>query len=352
MPTWRHSEGVAFQDGDSTYALFNPIGATLRQLTVQNELILQDDALEIIKVSGLTAALESKASQDALTSLSTLVDGKHDAIDDALSFSSGLYRISTTAGSFSIQRLIDGTYSPVMTLLYNNGISRMSVFGELRPQSVNGLSNLDIIDTITATQVIASNLYTKAQTDALLATMSANTDAIQGALDAKQDTITASTPLACGALVVTGPKNAQSFRAGSESSYITMQDGRHLACYNYINVGRAFNLQYFTGAAGGVRIGAYNGSLGVNTNPGAYNLHIVGNAFISTTLALGGNLTAPNIYTKSEVDRLLSTPIADGGLSIAKTAGLQDALLVRATISSRVAGLSTKQEKLDSFSTV
>ncbi len=63
-------------------------------------------------------------------------------------------------------------------------------------------------------------------------------------------------------------------------------------------------------------------------------------------------MTAPNIYTKSEVDSLVSTPIADGGLSIAKTAGLQDALLVRATISSLVAGLSTKQDKLDSFSTV
>ena len=45
----------------------------------------------------------------------------------------------------------------------------MSVFGELRPSSIVGLSNLDIVDTITATQVVASNLYTKAQTDALVA---------------------------------------------------------------------------------------------------------------------------------------------------------------------------------------
>ena len=52
----------------------------------------------------------------------------------------------------------------------------MSVFGELRPTSINGLSNLDFLDTISATQVLASNLYTKAQTDALMA---ASTPAIE-----------------------------------------------------------------------------------------------------------------------------------------------------------------------------
>jgi hypothetical protein len=79
----------------------------------------------------------------------------------------------------------------------------------------------------------------------------------------------------------------------------------------------------------------------------------VGNAFITTTLVLGGDLTAPNIYTKAEVDSLVTTPsIADGSLSIAKTSGLQDALLVRATTSSLVAGLNIKQDSLSGNSTV
>ena len=111
----QHSEGVALQAGDSTYAVFTPAGAVVRKLNVQNEIVIPDDALEITKVSGLTAALEGKASQEALTSLSTLVDGKQAAIGDALSFFDGLYLISAAAGSFSIQRLIDGAYSPIMS---------------------------------------------------------------------------------------------------------------------------------------------------------------------------------------------------------------------------------------------
>jgi hypothetical protein len=52
----------------------------------------------------------------------------------------------------------------------NNGMSRVSVFGEFRPASINGLSNLDLMDTLTAGQVLAANLYTKVQVDALLDT--------------------------------------------------------------------------------------------------------------------------------------------------------------------------------------
>ena len=94
-----------------------------------------------------------------------------------------------------------------MRLQHNNGISRMSVFGELRPTSINGLSSLDILDTLTATQVIASNLYTKAQTDELLANVSSNSDD----LNSKQDLITSTTPISCGALTVLGPWNGTSF---------------------------------------------------------------------------------------------------------------------------------------------
>ena len=128
----------------------------------------------------------------------------------------------------------------------------------------------------------------------------------------------------------------------------------------------------------------------------------MGNAYISTTLVLGGSLTCPNIHTKSEVDALVATAptIADGSLTISMTDGLQtklddmyaiqlstqaslgntsqalvyvqqdltaltsvvdtkatqadlpNGLLTRATVSSLVAGLATKQDKLNSFSSV
>ena len=84
-------------------------------------------------------------------------------------------------------------------------------------------------------------------------------------------------------------------------------------------------------------------------------MHVVGDGYISTTLNVGGDFTAPNIYNKSEVDSLLSSyapTIADGSLAIAKTEGLNDALLTKASVSSLVAGLSSKQDKIDSFSTL
>ena len=123
----------------------------------------------------------------------------------------------------------------------------MSAFGELRPTSINGFSNLNIVDTIAATQVVASNLYTTAQTDALVATISGNTDAIQGALDAKQDTTTASTPIACGALVVTGPIYETSFRTGSSATYMKVVDGHHLDVYSSKQRGAYFQSSIFHG---------------------------------------------------------------------------------------------------------
>jgi hypothetical protein len=166
----KHDEGVALQTvGGSTFAVFTPAGATLRQLILQEALVVPDASIAIAKIGGLTAALAGKASTEDLTSLVSLADGKQDHIDESLTFSSGLFRLSGAGNSFSIQRLIDGAYSPVMSLQYNNGLSRISVFGELRPASIVGLSILDVLDTLSATQVLASNLYTKSQTDALVA---------------------------------------------------------------------------------------------------------------------------------------------------------------------------------------
>ena len=169
----------------------------------------------------------------------------------------------------------------------------MVLLGELRPTSINGLNSLDIVDTLTASSVIASNLYTKIETDALLANVSSNSDD----LDSKQDIITPTTQLSCGPLTVLGSSSAEP----------------------------------------------------------TSSLHVVGDGYISTTLNVGGDFTAPNIYNKNDVDSLLSSyapTIADNSLTISKTSGLNDALLTKASVSSLVAGLSSKQAKIDSFSSL
>jgi hypothetical protein len=211
------------------------------------------------------------------------------------------------------------------------------------------LNSLDIVDTLTASSVIASNLYTKIETDELLANLSSNSDG----LDSKQDIITPTTPIACAGLTVLGDLYGTSFKAGSSATYLKMTDGHHIDCFNTVNnTGRLLWLQYF--ANSDLRVGNRTSRFGINTDP-TFNLHVVGNAYISSTLNVNGDFTAPNIYNKSEVDSLLSSyapTIADGSLAIAKTEGLNDALLTKASVSSLVAGLSSKQDKIDSFSTL
>ena len=61
-----------------------------------------------------------------------------------------------------------------------------------------------------------------------------------------------------------------------------------------------------------------------------------GSCAVSAVLS-AGSLSAPNIYSKTEVDALVSSSapsIADDSLAIGKTAGLQDALLTKATTAS------------------
>ena len=73
--------------------------------------------------------------------------------------------------------------------------------------------------------------------------------------------------------------------------------------------------------------------MGINTDPTS-SLHVVGNAYISTTLTIGGDFTAPNIYNKSEVNSLFSSfnpTIADGSLTVSKINGLSDVLLNKAS---------------------
>ena len=183
------------------------------------------------------------------------------------------------------------------------------------------MSSLDLLDTLTASQVIASNLYTQTETDELLANLNSNNND----LDSKQDIITPTTSLSCGTLIVTSPVD-KGFTTGTSASKLEIQHGHHLDSYYNNNVGRSLWLQYFSNSD--IRIGRYTSKLGINTEA-TYNLHVLGNAYISTTLNIGGDFTAPNIYNKSEVDSLLSSyapTVADRSLIIAKTEGLNDIL--------------------------
>jgi hypothetical protein len=120
-------------------------------------------------LNAVSSLLGTRASSALVTAqLAT----KQDLLDETITLSSGLFQISGANNSFSIQRLVDGAYSTIMSMQYNNatGASRIGVFGELRPSSINGLSSLDLTDTLTATQVLAQNLYTKVQVDELLST--------------------------------------------------------------------------------------------------------------------------------------------------------------------------------------
>ncbi len=122
----QHSEGVALQAGGSTYALFTPVGATVRQLTVRNGLVIPDDAIQLAKVSGLTAALAQ------VDTLSTDLALKH-TTGEELEFTSGgvQHRISTVGGNFRIPRLVDGAFSSMLSILVNEslGLSRIAIPG-------------------------------------------------------------------------------------------------------------------------------------------------------------------------------------------------------------------------------
>ena len=140
----------------------------------------------------------------------------------------------------------------------------MIVDGEISPTTINGLSHLDILDTITATQLVASNLYTKAQTDAPVA---------------------ASTPTD-GSLSI----------AMTSGLGTTLDDSRAVQ--------------------------------------------------LSIQASLGDTARAL-VYTQQDLAAL--TSVVD---TKATQEDLTNGLLTRATVSSLVAGLGTKQDRLDSFSNV
>jgi hypothetical protein len=171
VATIKHNEGLALQtsDGSLTYAVLTPGGTTIRSLIIQENLVIPDASIAVEKINGLSAALTEKASVEDIT---TLTQNKQDLIDQTLTLNSGLFRLSGSGGTLSIQRLIDGAYVTLMAFQYNAaaGTSRVICAAEFRPTTISNLLNLDVLDTLTAGQVLAQNLYSRVQTDELFGT--------------------------------------------------------------------------------------------------------------------------------------------------------------------------------------
>jgi hypothetical protein len=134
--------------------------------------VVPDASIAITKIGGLTAALTGKASLEDVTALAQQYDGKQDLIGENLTMASGLFRLSGTGGSFAIQRLVDGIYISVLILQYNSatGATRVICPAEFRPTSIGGLQELTILNTLTAREVIAQNLYSRTEVDELFGT--------------------------------------------------------------------------------------------------------------------------------------------------------------------------------------
>ena len=83
----QHDGGVALQtsDGSLTLGVFTPAGATVRQLIVQEAIVVPDDSIAITKIGGLTAALAGNAAN--IETLTRKYDGKNDLIDETLTLS-------------------------------------------------------------------------------------------------------------------------------------------------------------------------------------------------------------------------------------------------------------------------
>jgi hypothetical protein len=291
----KHDEGVALQtsDGSLTYGVFSPSGATFRQLVVQEALVVPDSSLALSKISGLAEALNGKSSVEAVEALTRKYDSKEDKNFEIVTLADGLFQISGENGSFQIRRFIDGAYSPLIAIQTNAGESRVSVFGELRPSSIVGLQNLDVVDTLSCTRLLATNIYQKTQVDELLSTFSYrlpdnslqiskiddlqrqldtineirraiqvqlagaaeygvytrdDLDALTAVVSGKQGTLDTSSSidvasvvcgtLAAGATVINSGDDDIPFICGSSQSFLRVKNGHHVDAYNRDGSGR------------------------------------------------------------------------------------------------------------------
>jgi hypothetical protein len=133
------------------------------------------------QLNTVSSLLGTRASASGLTALTAVVAGKQDNLgatlesdelqlaSESVTMASGLFRLSGGAGVFTLQRLIDDIYEPLMSFQYNadTGTSRVICPSEFRASSIEGLLELNVLNTLSAGQITAPNLYSRADVDGL-----------------------------------------------------------------------------------------------------------------------------------------------------------------------------------------
>jgi len=241
----QHNLGLAIQnDSGQTYAVFEPAGATLGSLIVQGDLT----ASNTYNKSQVDQLMDSKASTGAVDASLAL---KQSLIEENLTMAGGLFRLSTTGGSFSIQRLIDGVYISVLILQYNaaTAATRMICSAEFRPTTIGGLQELSVQNRLTAGEVIAGNLYSRTQVDELFGTWSYRIpdgslakEKVLGLVAALADKVNRSelqngltdltlANVIASTLIVDSNSTSVTCNLGNDAGYLTIRDGNQLDSY-------------------------------------------------------------------------------------------------------------------------
>jgi hypothetical protein len=279
-------------------------------------------------------------------------------IEEDLTLASGLFRISGTGGSFAIQRLINGVYISAFILQYNSatGASRLICPAEFRPESIEGLQALTILNTLTARDAIVSTLtvdsnstslnanigndagyltirdgnqldtyYQRSQTGVTLflnrntrfpvqcgskmfvgdisgiSSDAANYQlAVAGAAIISGGVTTSA--VAAETLTITHPSASSNLittgEIGSGFSYFRFVHGHHLDCYTRgSNSGRTLYLNYY--ANSGVRITR----LGINTDPAAdVHLDVRGSGRFTGSLSASNFPSSSDARLKTEIE--------------------------------------------------
>ncbi len=229
----QHNTGIAFQnDNAQTYAVFELAGATLGRLVVQGELVAANHYNRV-------------------------------QVDELL----GTYAYRLPDGAVGISKIYD-----LQRLLDDNAEIRAAILGQLG--NVAGLVSFTRDDLTDLTAVVNGKQGTFDSTTAL---------------DVGRVT--------AGSLTITHPSSSSSAvptaDIGSGISYARFTHGHHLDCYTRgSNVGRALYLNYY--ANDSVRCGNNSGKLGINMDPGNFQLDVSGNARIS------GSLSASNFPSNSD----------------------------------------------------
>jgi hypothetical protein len=261
----KHPAGIAFSTPeDVTFAVFSPAGATLKQLIIQEALVLPNDAIGIEKVSGLSAALAENPGANSLSI--SMVNGLQANLDQRLT------TVALEERLLQKQNVLTDQLVLAETTLINDSSKVTLNHPNAFLLSLGGVPSFGL--------------------DSMGASFSDHLDCVS----------LSSGPSNLGNLTVNGRIEVIGTTSnigewGNAGSYTRCTNGHHYDTYaRSNNVGRGMNLQNYTNAY--LRVGSATGSLGVNCNPAAgWQFDVVGTGrFTGAVSALS--------YTSSSDERL------------------------------------------------